>query len=124
MSESEPKPSRVHEFQQEEERLDRRALVLLWVILLPFLVVLAFVAKELFDAASRTAEAQGVAQRPEPVAEVSSVRSSLFRRPAAGEVLNAEQRKTLRRFSWVDRQRGVVRVPIDVAIELVAKESR
>lgn len=110
------------EFRQEEERIDRRWMYILWALLLPLLVVLAFVAKGCFSLAARNAEAQGVSRRPEQAAEVSHVSSELFRRPAAGERLKQQQRKTLEHYGWVDRQHGIVRVPIDVAMDLVLKE--
>jgi len=34
----------------------------------------------------------------------------------------AAEDKVLNSYSWVDRQKGIVRVPIDVAIDMVAKK--
>jgi hypothetical protein len=110
------------EFRQAEEGVDRRALVITWTVLLPLLVVLAVVASALFGAARRKHAAQGVEELPVPGGEVSNVHTDLFRRPAAGELLKERQRKTLDRYGWVDRQHGIVRVPIDVAMAVVAKE--
>ena len=56
------------------------------------------------------------APRPEP--EVSNVRSELFRGPAAGERLKAAQLDKLRHFGWVEQGQQVVRIPIDVAMDL------
>ncbi len=110
------------EFRQAEEGVDRRALVITWTVLLPLLVVLAVVASALFRASSRKHAAQGVEEPPEPGGEVSNVHTELFRRPAAGELLKERQKKTLERYGWVDQQRGIIRVPIDVAMDVVAKE--
>lgn len=108
------------DFRQEEERVDRRWLYIAAAILAPLLAVLAMAAKGLFVLSSRDGAAQGVATRPEPAAEVSDVHSELFERPLAGELLKEQQRKTLGRYAWVDREHHSVRIPINVAMELVA----
>ena len=113
---------KTREFRQEEERIDRAWTVIAAAAVLRFLVVLAVVAKAFLAHASREEVAQGVATPPEPAAEVSNVHSELFERALAGERLKAQQRKTLARYAWVDRKHGVVRVPIDTAIELVVKD--
>lgn len=118
-----PSDTTARAFRQESERIDRRWVFIVGGFLLPFLVVLAAAAAGMFALASRKgAAAQGVFERPDPAAEVSNVSSELFRRPAAGELLKQRQQKQLQRYGWVDRPRGVVRVPIDVAMDLVAKE--
>jgi hypothetical protein len=114
-------PAARRDFRQEEEHIDRGWSVITAAVLLPFLIVLAVAARVCFVHASRPDAAQGVPTRPEPGGEVSSVHSELFERPLAGERLKAQQQKTLAGYAWVDRQHGVVRVPIDTAIELVAK---
>lgn len=117
-------PGVARHFRQEDERIDRAWVVIAGAALLPFLVVLAVGARAFLVRASRDDAAQGVATRPEPAAEVSNVHSDLFERPLAGERLKAQQRKTLAGYSWVDREHGVVRVPIDTAIELVANDAK
>ncbi len=117
-------PNVERDFRQEDERIDRGWIVIAGAVLLPFLVVLAVAAQAFFVRASRDEAAQGVPARPEPAAEVSNVHSDLFERALAGERLKAQQRKTLAGYAWVDRQGGVVRVPIDTAIELVANDAK
>jgi hypothetical protein len=60
--------------------------------------------------------------RPDP--EVSNVRSELFSEPGAAERLKADQLHALEHYNWVDRSRGIVRIPIDVAMDLESKEPR
>jgi hypothetical protein len=60
--------------------------------------------------------------RPEP--EVSNIHTELFGGPGAGERLKAVQRNGLEHYGWVDRSRGLVRIPIDVAMDLESKEPR
>lgn len=91
-----------------------------WVV--SFGVLLCFVAALMLAARSRTLEpaaSVSAAQRPE--SEVSNVRSELFRGPAAGERLKAAQRARLTQFGWVDRDQKIVRIPIDVAMDLEAE---
>jgi hypothetical protein len=47
----------------------------------------------------------------------------LERTPSADlKTVRAEEDKLLNGYSWVDPQRGVVRIPIDVAIDVLAKK--
>jgi hypothetical protein len=43
--------------------------------------------------------------------------------PPAREIY-AEQEKLLNRYEWIDRSSGVVRIPIDRALGLLAEESK
>jgi hypothetical protein len=42
---------------------------------------------------------------------------------AAGERLETEQRRRLEGYGWVDREAGVVRIPVTRAMEIVAGET-
>ena len=89
-----------------------------WVML--FGVVLCSVASLMLSARNHSLErserVSASVQRPEP--EVSNVRSELFRNPVAAERLKAAQRKKLGEFGWVDQGQRVVRIPIDLAMDL------
>ncbi|WP_437616981.1 hypothetical protein WMF20_24135 [Sorangium sp. So ce834] len=54
-----------------------------------------------------------------PRREVSMVQQSLFDEARLGQQLVDAQRAELRRFGVVDRERGIVSIPIDDAIELM-----
>ena len=56
-----------------------------------------------------------------PPHEVATVRQELFRVADPRPTLEEDQRAGLARFSWVDRQRGIVRLPIETAMALVAR---
>lgn len=56
-----------------------------------------------------------------PPHEVATVRQELFRVADPRPNLQEEQRAGLAVFSWVDRQRGIVRIPIEAAMEIVAR---
>jgi hypothetical protein len=107
---------------QESERIGSGWTLGITVWVLIFGALLSIAAGLLLSARSRTlrvAPSMSRAVRPEP--EVSNVRTELFAGAGAGERLKAEQRATLRHYAWVDRQGGIVRIPIDVAIELESK---
>lgn len=91
-----------------------------WVIL--FGVLLCVAASLILTARTRTlSRAESVPAAPRPEAEVSNIRTELFRSPLAGERLKAEQRRKLGAFGWVDRERRVVRIPIEDAMDLEAQ---
>ncbi|WP_437961693.1 hypothetical protein WME76_20015 [Sorangium sp. So ce119] len=65
----------------------------------------------------------------QPRGVVAGVDQRIFRRQATGEeglgkVLNRRKREELGRFGWADRERGIVQIPIEDAMGLVAEESR
>lgn len=108
---------------QEEEHISRGSIVGVTLFVLGFGGLLVAISGVLLSGWRRSLPvAQGVIAAPAPAPEVSNVRSELFRGPGAGQVLKAQQRDQLSRYRWVDRAHGIVGVPIDVAIELVAEE--
>jgi hypothetical protein len=60
-----------------------------------------------------------------PRREVARVRQDVFGE-ARGRVTSedARARAALSSFGWVDRERGIVRIPVDLAIDLVAAGRR
>lgn len=60
-----------------------------------------------------------------PRRSVVEVQEDLFGRPPGfGQLLDAQKHKALSTYGWVDRARGIVRVPIDQAMDLVVEENR
>src|SRR5262249_44025639 len=79
-------------------------------------------------AATRSAEA---AIRPtgtwadrnlEKPPQYSTVVQDLFSPRGEGEALNQRKRRELEEWGWVDRQKGVARIPIEEAMRSVATE--
>ncbi|WP_437662741.1 hypothetical protein [Sorangium sp. So ce1182] len=65
----------------------------------------------------------------QPRGVVAGVDQRIFQRKAMGEegfgkMLNRRKHEELSRFGWVDRERGLVQIPIEEAMRLVAEESR
>lgn len=97
--------------------------VTIWVVV--FGSILSIVAGLVLAARSRSLGHAPAASAPaRPDAEVSNVRAELFSYPGAAERLKADQLHALQGFGWVDRDRGVVRIPIDVAMDLESKEPK
>ncbi len=56
--------------------------------------------------------------------DVARVREGVFGETGRGVSLDAEARRDLASYGWVDEARGVVRIPIDRAIDLVVSGRR
>ena len=54
-----------------------------------------------------------------PPHQVANVRQELFQVAHPRPNMRTQQTKQLESFEWVDRRQGLVRVPIDVAIDLL-----
>src|SRR4051812_5984771 len=61
-------------------------------------------------------------QRLGPRRRVSGVEQRLFTEPPIGLSTEARALRELDRYQWVDRTRGIVRIPIERAMELRARE--
>ena len=55
---------------------------------------------------------------------VARVRQDLFTERRRGETQGARDRRLLASYGWVDRARGVVRIPIEEAMDRVARGER
>ena len=54
-----------------------------------------------------------------PTATAVAVTDRVYMMPSDWQALQAQQEATLHSYGWVDRQAGVVHIPIDQAIDLV-----
>jgi hypothetical protein len=108
---------------QENERISRGLTlsVMLWIIV--FGLLLSGVARLLLGVRSQRLPQAQTTKAPQPIAaEVSEIHGKTFRAQAEGQERKAEQHRLLQSYGWVDRERGIVRVPIDVAIDLELEE--
>jgi hypothetical protein len=71
------------------------------------------------------------AERPGPPipaelgsSKIAMVEQQLFDRSRRGSIDRAAREERLRSYGWVDRQKGVVHIPVDRAMELVAEGAR
>jgi hypothetical protein len=55
----------------------------------------------------------------------SEVHEDLFSEsPGFGQQLNEQKRRALSTYGWVDKERRIIRVPIDQAMDIVVEENR
>lgn len=110
------------DIEQEPDRVATRRLLLISGV--GFVVGLACV----FTAAQMRnhSDARADARPPVPATEVrpSPLEQSPIEHAARGLELRAEQNKRLGEYGWVDRSAGVVRIPIERAMELRVQEQR
>jgi hypothetical protein len=109
----------------EAERFARATIAFTAIWVLVFSGILAVVAVFVFNARIRglpQSQAPVVRAQAQPRGEVSNVRVDLFAPQGPGQALKAEQQRRLSQYGWVDRQAGLVHVPIDVAMELELAE--
>jgi hypothetical protein len=110
---------------QEPEATHRSVIAVVSLSVLIFAVCLGVIAERVFELRTRRLpHAVTARSRPAIADEVSHVRTALFRKPAAGELIKAGQETSLQHYGWVDRGHGVVRIPIDVAIDLEVREAQ
>ncbi|APR75840.1 Hypothetical protein A7982_01187 [Minicystis rosea] len=115
---------RHREVRQEEDEIPWGRVTLAFLAMLAIagvLIVWAWTAMESGESALRPSRVF-----PErslgPRREVGMVQQELFGGVRVGQDLFDAQRGELERFGVVDRERGIVSIPIDDAIELVVKE--
>ncbi len=59
-----------------------------------------------------------------PRRDLSGVHQDLFIGRGFGQLLDEKKQRELSRFGWVDKDKRVVSIPIDQAMDLVIEESR
>lgn len=112
-------------FVQEEERIARAWVLGIIVTFMLIVTVLVVAAVGMLQVRRRSrALAETVSTKPSPAAEVSNIRSDLFEQTGAGTRLKQRQHAELAKFRWVDRTHGIVALPIDVAIQVVASRQQ
>lgn len=108
--------------QQERDRVARRRLLVVFFAALAIGTIAVLSARWLLHAFS---EGPLGPARPPPhaPAQIATVEQTLVRDTARGLVLREKQRAALEQWAWVDRDAGVAQIPIDVAMDLVARQA-
>jgi hypothetical protein len=111
---------------QEEDALPARTLLLLLGATILATLLCIFVA----DAVLESSEEAVRPGRQFPEAEleykdvVSNLELSLIEFRDHGAELAARKRAQLDGYGWVDREQGIVRIPVEKAMEILAGEAR
>jgi uncharacterized protein YpmB len=111
----------------EAERFSRLQIAFTagWVLI--FCGLLGVIAVLVFNARSRSqthVQTQAVHATTPPRGEVSNIHVDLFAPTGKGQALKGEQEKKIASYGWVDPKAGLVRIPIDVAMDLELREHR
>jgi hypothetical protein len=117
---------------QEEDILPWRRILLAALAVVIVLVLLATWGASILRA--REAKLRPSRVYPEqdlgPRHEVAGVQQQLFQQKGIGgevglgQARNRKKHEELSRFGWADRERGLVQIPIEEAMGLVAEENR
>ena len=110
---------------QEEDRVSRRNVLLGVMLTLASTTVMVVWAWATNDQvmASRRPAGDFEEERLEPSKSPPRVNELLFGQPGEGERLVARQRRSLTTYRWLDQSRGIVTLPIDEAMDRIARES-
>ena len=107
---------------QEEDRVPRRGVFAFLAMVAVVSAVLVTWTVSLVDGRYRALRPSGAFPERHlgPRRMVARVRQDLFDEQRRVESLNAQKRRELSTYGWVDRDRGVARIPIEEAMDLVA----
>lgn len=105
---------------QEPDRLERRKLVVVTVTSIAIAALATASAWLLLVGASPPPVAT---EKPPPFApaQIGTVETTLIATTERGLTLRAEQKEALTHYGWVDQDAGIGRIPIDIAIDIVAE---
>jgi hypothetical protein len=104
---------------QEHDRVPLRGGLL--IVLIAVLVSAGAVGVSALLAGARARAARVVLPR---AAATSMPEQSLVERTERGVALRDAQRAELDKYEWLDRDAGIVRIPVERAIDLVAERAR
>jgi hypothetical protein len=115
-----PSPGGGPPLRHEPSDVGARGLLLFTLTLLFTVALIMLIAKAVLD--------HLIASRPQPVAPVAAVGPSLLppvpRLQSSPDValheLRTREDQEMTSYAWVDRQAGLIRLPVDRALELVA----
>jgi hypothetical protein len=97
--------------------------LVLWGVVLLLVVVLAvFASWAFFDQLAASAARRDVPPSPFVSNAPPPEPRLLVNEPADLKAVLGEEEEVLDSYGWVDKSRGIVRIPIERAMELVAKE--
>jgi hypothetical protein len=105
---------------QEEDVLPPRLLMHSMMGMIGFSLVILGVAYGILRSSERALRPSGEFSEMwlGPIVERSNVDEDLYGNAGAGQLLQRDDRAALERFEWVNREQRIVRMPIEMAIEL------
>src|SRR5262245_44745542 len=124
MNESSVDPHAEQHPLQEPDRVDTRRAVLIAAIALGIFTLAVYEADRILHQETRALSP--AAPIPDEVGdlEIGMVNQRLFELQREAEELRAEQRQRLNSYGWVDRNKEVIHIPIDRAMEVLVSGSK
>ncbi|MDC0747559.1 hypothetical protein [Polyangium mundeleinium] len=115
-------PKRHGFVKQEEDVLPPRLILYAVLGSIAFALVLSGVSYGIQRSREAVLRPSGVypEEKLGPIKERSNVHEELFSNLGQGQILERTQRQSLQQFEWVGEDRKKVKVPVDVAMDLVA----
>jgi hypothetical protein len=112
------------DLQQEDDVVPRRAILgVLASVLAIFALLIAWAWHALRKEEATIRPSRAFPERTYvPRRDVQKLQERLYDGEGAGQALKKRQREALRSFGWVDRDKGIVSIPIDDAISIVSQE--
>ena len=119
-------PHENDELPQEEDRVSRIHVIGAMVIVLFISAVMVVWAWATTAQVTATLRPTGdfYEERLQPSASPPQANELLFGQPGLGERLNAVEAQALTTYRWIDRRRGIVTLPIEEAMDRIARESK
>jgi hypothetical protein len=123
-------PDRRPDVRQEDDKLSWRKALLVTLSLIGITLLLVLWAGTILR--RTVAELRPPRQYPErelgPRREVSGLQERLFMQGdvgelGAGQALNRKKQAELSSFGWIDKENGLVHIPIEEAMQLLVEES-
>ncbi len=110
----------------EEDHVDSKRIVLVGVAALVVFVVGSLAAGFAMKTLRRELNSDGPAPFPSEVGKpkIGMVEQRLFEHANQGVAWRAQAERRLHSTGWVDREKGLVHIPIDRAMDLVEKGAR
>lgn len=119
-------PNSTPNLQQEEDILPPRLIVYVIFAAVGFALLIVVTATGIWQSDIHKLRPSG--QFSEmwlgPIVERSNVYEELFGAAGPGQMQVHEARVSLEKFVWVDREKGIVRVPMDKAIQMYVNEQQ
>lgn len=113
-------PNSTPSVRQEEDILPPRLIVYVIFATVGFALLIVVIATGIwrFDIHQLRPSGQFSEMWLGPIVERSNVYEELYGAAGPGQMQVQEARASLEKFVWVDRDKGIVRVPIDKAIQM------
>ena len=104
---------------QEKDEVGARKIVAIFVGAIVITIVSVWVQSKMLDAKRADLGSKSAPAAPVAARQIDGVHQTILERDRHGLDLRAEQRASLARWSWIDRDHSLAKIPVDRAMDLV-----